>query len=255
MKLQHITELLARANAPTLSREELMGLVGTDEGRRFHAALTAFDAGEVDQAGEIRRIVSTVLDVSSTRPKSATRHASPPAQDPATGVRAPPPYFSFHVYGRAAALCISEARTRSNDTHTIQIDAAPALASGAKRTYDWPNKIIVQLSEQELVQALAFFEGKIDGLSLKDHGRAHDKFVRMERQEGHFFVEVGQKGRPIIGVPAGAPDAFKIVSLAYKQILANGPHLELAMIREMIAQIAAMHRPNAIAWPVRTAKP
>jgi hypothetical protein len=64
------------------------------------------------------------------------------------------PYYSFKIFGSGAALCVSEARTRSSNRHTIQIEGALALGAG-RREFDWQNKIIVQLTVQEAYTALA----------------------------------------------------------------------------------------------------
>ena len=43
-----------------------------------------------------------------------------------------PLYYSFKIFGSGAALCVSEARTRSSNQHTIQIEGALALGAGRR---------------------------------------------------------------------------------------------------------------------------
>jgi len=236
MKIGHITEILTNLDLPALDREQLLRLANSEEGRRFKDALLAAEAGDYGQRTTLERIISRIVAPTGALPSQRNN------ADQALQEKKAAPYYSFHVYGTAAALCISEASTRSTGTKTIQIEAAGALSGAGRKSFDWPNKIIVQLNEQELLETLVLFQGKISAVSFEAHGLTHDKFVRMKRQEKSFFVEVGQKDRSLCGVQVFAPDAFRITSLAYRQIQANAPHLDSATIAAMVDQVASMHR-------------
>ena len=158
------------------------------------------------------------------------------AQSPA----ADPPYYSFPIFGSNAALCIAEATTRAGRKHTINIEGAVALAGGARKTFDWPNKIVVQLTVQEAYQVLALFENKLHSLKFDGHGREHDKSLQMDFQESHYFVRVIQRGRAAVAVPVRPVDAIPIVALLYKQLLRNEPHLRIEDIRTLIERMAGM---------------
>lgn len=249
MKLQDITRILHTAGLAPIAREQLMRLAGTPEGKRFEAALCAVDAGDAGQRIELVRIVDRLTAATASTPPATTSCARPPfsacspgAPAAAGQAKAPPPYENFHIYSSTAALCISEAKVRSSNSHTIQVEAAGMLTGGARRSVDWPNKIIIQLNEQELMLALALFTGKIRAVSFSSHGNENDKFMRVERQQYVWFAEVGQQGKPLRGVPIRAGDATKIVSLAYRQVLANSPHLDSGMIGTMIDLAASMHK-------------
>lgn len=168
----------------------------------------------------------------------ATRTTAAP-QSPAAPVE--PPYYSFKIFGSSAALCVSEARTRSSNQHTIQIEGALALGGGGvRREFDWQNKIIVQLTVQEAYLALALFENLIPGVKFDGHGRTHDKSVHIDFQDSHYFVRVIQRGRPAVAIPVRAVDAIQIVSLLYKQLLKNEAHLGIEDVRIMVGRMAAM---------------
>lgn len=249
MKLHDITRILQAAGLAPIAREQLMRLAGTPDGKRFEAALCAVDAGDAGQRIELVRIVdrltaataSTSPAPSAAAPRSP-RENSPGAPAAVVQAKAPPPYENFHIYAANAALCISEARIRSSNSHTIQVEAAGMLTGGARRSVDWANKVIIQLNEQELMLTLALFTGKIRAVSFSSHGDENDKFMRVERQQYVWFAEVGQLGRPLRGVPIRAGDATKIVSLAYRQVLANSPHLDSSMVGTMIDLAASMHK-------------
>ena len=149
------------------------------------------------------------------------------------------PYYSFKIFGSGAALCVSEARTRSSNQHTIQIEGALALGgAGPRREFDWQNKIIVQLTVQEAYLALALFENLIPSVKFDGHGRTHDKSLHIDFQDSHYFVRVIQRSRAAVALPVRAVDAIQIVALLYRQMLANEPHLQIRDIRALVAQMA-----------------
>jgi len=161
----------------------------------------------------------------------------------ATAAPAPfePPYYSFKIFGASAALCIAEATTKADRRHTINIEGAVALAGGsARKVFDWPNKIVVQLTVQEAYQVLALLENKTKSLRFDGHGREHDKSLQMEFQDSHYFFRLIQRGRAAIAVPVRPVDAIPMVSLLYKQLLLNEPHLRIEDIRSMVERMASM---------------
>lgn len=169
----------------------------------------------------------------------ANRTPAAPAPVPAAPIV--PPYYSFKIFGSGAALCISEARTRSSNQHTIQIEGALALGGGgARREFDWQNKIIVQLTVQEAYQALALFENMVPRVKFDGHGRAHDKSLHIEFQESRYFAKLIQRGRSPVSVPVMPVDAVRIVALLYKQLLRNEEHLRIEDLRALVARMAAM---------------
>ncbi|MGI4890871.1 MAG: hypothetical protein ACRYGJ_17550 [Janthinobacterium lividum] len=156
-----------------------------------------------------------------------------------------PPYYSFKIFGSAAALCVSEARTRSSNQHTIQVEGAQALGGGgARREFDWENKIIIQLTVQEAYLTLALFENLIPSVRFDGHGRTHDKSLHIDFQDSHYFVRVIQRGRAAVALPVTAVDAIRIVALLYKQLLANDKHLRIDDIRALVARMASIIAPH-----------
>lgn len=154
---------------------------------------------------------------------------------------ADPPYYNFPIYGSTAALCIAEATTRSDRKHTINIEGAIALAgAGARKTFDWPNKIVVQLTVQEAYELLALLENKIRSLRFDGHGREHNKSLQIEFQDSHYFFRLIQRGRPAVALPVRAVDSLQIVSLLYRQLLRNEPHLRIDDLRMMVDRMATM---------------
>ena len=163
-----------------------------------------------------------------------------PAEAPAPAVQIEPPYYSFKIFGSSAALCVSEARTRSSNQCTIQIEGA--LIIGGRRDFDWQNKIIIQLTVQEAYLALALFENLIPSVKFDGHGHTHDKSLHIDFQDSHYFVRVIQRGHAVVALPVRAVDAIQIVALLYKQLLRNETHLRIEDIRALVARMAFMDK-------------
>jgi hypothetical protein len=201
------------------------------EQRRFFDAVDAI-AARTDRATAARRYL---VDLGIAPAAPATTSSSP--VEPVA-----PPYYSFKIFSSAAALCIAEATTKADRKQTINIEGAAVLSGGAggRRTYDWPNKIVVQLTVQEAYQVLALLENKLRSLKFDGHGFAHDKSLQLEFQDSHYFFRLVQRGRSAIAVPVRAVDAIPIVSLLYKQLLANEPHLSVSHLQAMTDRLANM---------------
>jgi hypothetical protein len=275
MKVSEICGILASAGLPALTREQLHELAGCDAGRAFGQALRAFAGGDVTQRDVLEATVRAIspgvratlrslgasvgvdqlvtiarkeqrrlfdaLDTiaqDGAQGSGARRYLCGLGLVPAMSGPAPAPYYSFKIFGTAAALCIAEAQTRATRQYTVNFEGAVSL--GGTRTFDWPNKIVVQLTVQEAYQVLALFENKIRSLKFDGHGRAHDKSLQIEFQDSHYFVRLIQRGRAAVAVPVRAVDAIPLVSLLYKQLLRNEPHLRIDDIRTMVDRMAGM---------------
>ena len=287
MKIDAITSVLTSAKLPPLTREQLLELAGTADGKQFQADLVRLQSGDESAAANLevvvralspsvrecltslgikydvsavlavarverRRLFAALHSIRERRPerfaairyvKDLFQKTSAQTAPAAAPVAAPsaPPYYSFKIFGKSAALCISEARTRAGSLHTIQIEGAGVLAGGGGQAqFDWPNKIIVQLTTQEAYQTLALFENKIRTLKFDGHGTRHDKSLHMEFQDSNYFVRMIQRGKPALAVPINPADAMKVVSLLYKQIQANETHLDITSIQRMVERMATM---------------
>ena len=202
--------------------------VAKQEKRRFFAALHAVSAGTPLQAEAMHYLSTLGL------PRVASEKIGVVPKPIA------PPYFSFKVFGTSAALCVSEARTRDNNQHTIQVEGATAIAAGGAKAFDWQSKIVVQLTVQEAYLTLALFENKIPFVKFDGHGDRHDKSLHIEFQERNYFVRMTHRGKAAVAVPVRPVDAIQIVSLLYKQIRLNNPHLEIDQISAFTDRLAQM---------------
>jgi hypothetical protein len=220
-----VEQLGFQFNLPAIiGAAKLDGCAGID-------TIKSANANPVNRARAVAYLQGAGLQVATSTAAAAPAPAAP----------IEPPYYSFHIFGSSAALCVSEARTRSSNQHTVQIEGALALGgAGGRREFDWRNKIIVQLTVQEAYIAVALFENLIPSVNFDGHGRAHDKSLHIAFQDSHYFVRVIQRGRAAVALPVRAVDAIQIVALLYKQLLRNEGHLRIEDIRALVARMASM---------------
>lgn len=159
---------------------------------------------------------------------------------PPPNLASAPPYYSFHVYAKKGAICFSEAQSRKK-VYTINVEAATAVESGASTQYDWSNKIVLQLSSNELFLIMAMLNGKLPQLSFTGHGTLHDKVMELSIQSTNYFLRIMQRGRSAVSVPMQPADALNLTALLYKQIKLNFPHLGKDEIASMESQLVRMH--------------
>ena len=252
--------LIASAAGERQARDELEATVRVLDAKIRATLLRIGGQLPVDQlvavaCREQRRFFDAVdaIEIGSARAASARSYlvelgaaAVPMSAAPTPAPAADPPYYSFKIFGSGAALCIAEATTRAERKHTINIEGAVALAGGGgRKTFDWPSKIVVQLTVQEAYQVLALLENKIRSLRFDGHGREHDKSLQVEFQDSHYYFRLTQRGRAAVAVPVRAVDSLSIVSLLYKQLLRNEQHLRIEDIRTMVDRMVMM-LPSAV---------
>lgn len=130
---------------------------------------------------------------------------------------------SFHVYGSKSALCFSADTTKGN-TPTIALDAA---SINGPKSYDWKNKIRIQMTKGELPVVASVLLGVRQECEFKNHGQNNDKGFSMKRQEGgKIFVSVFAKGQQVKAVPVFQPDVMWVAALVLTQVQKNCPGID-----------------------------
>lgn len=224
------TKLLLQRLGSKLPTSQVV-IIACKEQHRFFDAIAASETN-TERGLDARRYLTQLGIHSEATPARATLNE--------------PPYYSFKIFGAGAALCIAEATSLTERKHTINVEGATILASnGGRKMFDWANKIVVQLTVQEAYQVLALLENKIRQLRFDGHGRAHDKSLQIAFQDSHYFFRLIQRGRAAVAVQVRAVDSLQIVSLLYKQLLRNDPHLRIDDLRVMVERMASMSQQTA----------
>lgn len=153
-------------------------------------------------------------------------------------------YVNVHVYGGKAALCFSADETK-HGVPTVQIDAAPMIS---ERTYNWSEKVTIQLTVGEMPHVAAVIFGVLPGCDYGNHGADHKKGFKMENQAGKVFVQLRAPGVSH-AVPITAADIWKVGNLFARQLRAGNRHLTtfsdvLAMLRATTVRLLAPSKPG-----------
>jgi hypothetical protein len=135
-------------------------------------------------------------------------------------------FKSFHVYGGKFAACFSEDTTQRG-IHTIRVEATEA---NGQRTYNWKNKVAIQLSQRELPLMLATLMLWTIKFEAKGHGQNNEKWMTLEAQPGKLYLSVQSKGTGARGVAIAPGDAYPITTMIVKQMLANDPFLTADLV-------------------------
>lgn len=153
-------------------------------------------------------------------------------------------YINVHVYGGKAALCFSADETK-HGVPTVQIDAAPMVS---ERTYNWSEKVTIQLTAAEMPHVAAVIFGVLPSCDYGNHGPDHKKGFKMENQAGKVFVQLRAPGVSH-AVPITAADLWKVGNLFARQLRMGNRHLSsfsdvLAMLRSTTVRLMAPARPG-----------
>jgi hypothetical protein len=160
-------------------------------------------------------------DTAIKEPKPAqAAHAAPPKQ--VAPVKAEQSKREeFAVYATSGALNFEICTNRSGKL-ALNVDATQ---SNGIRSYDWTKKIIVQLSEKEMLLLYAVLRGFMTTFEAKSHGASNQKAFSIQAQASNFYVKVQERARPLVTVPVPPADAAMLVMLIGRALVANQPVL------------------------------
>lgn len=145
-------------------------------------------------------------------------------------------YVNRHVYGGKVAVCFSADVNRLEE-HTVRIEAAVATAA---RTYNWEQKIAIQLSTRELPSVLATLMQLQERFEGKGHGSQNEKWFSMANQPGKVYLTVNAKGQESRSLPIGPGDCYGIITLIMEQMLKNAPFLTPESLLTLIERTGRM---------------
>ena len=150
-------------------------------------------------------------------------------------------FVSRAAYGAKAAFTMQMAKSRPSGSsedaegfYTVNIEAAPAKPeSGGNRSFDWQNKITLQLTRNEIVVVAAVFYGFMPSCTFSSHGPANDKGFSMERKDGGIIARANATGRSY-AVKLTPPDIFYMGAILTRQLLTQTPWLDSQMLRDLL---------------------
>lgn len=193
---------------------------------------SAFVAAHTDKAAwaELQRIIDSCnAGNRGNHQQSGPNNQSAPRQDSAASSanqsqnhgagqaganEKPSDYNSLHVYGSKAALCFNASETRGG-VPTVNLDGA---VSNGHRSFDWNQKITIQLTKSELPVVVAVMLGMLPSCKFSSHGPANDKGFSVQHQGKSVFIQVFAKDKPAVSVPVSPEDTFYVSALLLDQL-------------------------------------
>jgi hypothetical protein len=140
-----------------------------------------------------------------------------------------------HVYAAKAAVTFEYAQSRDARS-CMQIEAAGR--EDRSQLFNWQKKIIIQLSDAELMQVLAVLRNWMPSVEFSNHGAGRDKRLTLTRQSQGGYLASVRQGTVARVVPIPTFEAYKVVSIGMRVLIDNSPHLNASMISEVCQEMA-----------------
>jgi hypothetical protein len=176
---------------------------------------------------------------SAGQPHAQGNRAAPQAPQQQNGEQRELPK-QMNVYGKKAALQLSESRTRRNEDYTVMIEGAVRSnpSNPSDKTFNWEKKIALQLTLNELPLFIAVLNGYIGAVEFANHGADNTKSLRIALQDKNFFISLSAKDHPVTPVPVSFIDGLLLSHFALNEYLRNYPNLSADAALNTIARVA-----------------
>lgn len=133
-----------------------------------------------------------------------------------------------------------------NVFHTIRLEGAKSNQRN-DRTYDWANKIALQLTDIELPLFIGVCLGLYPKIEFGNHGIGSDKSSKsfsVEFQKDKIFFTLTQKDKPLCPVPVNLVQANHIGLLALEVYCRNFTGLNSQTVLDSIKNVCSMYMEN-----------
>jgi hypothetical protein len=104
--------------------------------------------------------------------------------------------------------------------HTLRLEGAQK--HGNANTYDWKNKVAIQVTKTELPVVIGTLLGYYRQCEYKNHGAGTDKWFSLTNQGSNFFFRIGQTtGGILMPTPVPVVEAHLMGMLGLSQYIKN----------------------------------
>tara|TARA_Y100000780_G_scaffold178995_1_gene164308 strand:+ start:23242 stop:23793 length:552 start_codon:yes stop_codon:yes gene_type:complete len=151
----------------------------------------------------------------------------------------PKDYFQIKLYGKSSAFQFSGCKTKDGRS-TVFIESAMRCNPNnpQDKTYQWGDKIMFQVTFNELPELIAVLSGFKSELKMDNHGGESRKFLEIVKQERNFFFKMGAKDKPLRACPITFIDAHQCALLCLNQYSENFPNINSNTIVGYIKNLA-----------------
>ena len=157
---------------------------------------------------------------------------------------------SLHVYNVRCALTVDPSRNRRGDVYTANLETAARANAGAE--FDWANKIVVQITGEELPDVIAVLLGLRSDVEFRFHGAARDKGYRLFRDDERLIVQVFAGGDDRHTVALAPSDRLRVCSTLFRQLQRNHGGLPADVLHAMLTQVYSSSAPVETPSPTGT---
>ena len=197
----------ANDSAPQTSRNES---APPQSPSREDAGRVSHDRGEM--AGRSRPAHSAPRQQQST-----TRTQTPRGSETASGgghEQEPNERLKVRAYGRKAALCAESDITRGN-VPTVRFEIGNSIG---EKQFDWKNKLVFQLTEDEIIEIAVVLLGMVPSVNFRNHGD-DGKWLAVENQGRQLCIKAGTKqANSMRIVPINIGRATALAALVMRQV-------------------------------------
>ena len=120
----------------------------------------------------------------------------------------------------------------AGDVATIGLEAARKQASG--NSYDWDNKMVVQVTARELPTVLAVLMGYKNACEFRYHGPGRNKGYAIRSQNEGVLITLSAAGAIAINVPVEPSDLFSLTTLVVNRLQMNQKMMSIDALLEIL---------------------
>jgi hypothetical protein len=187
---------------------------------------------------------------------STTSESSPQGSEFGAGRPKPsqPPrrFQTVHVYNQVstgktvtarAAACF-ELTTREADDQTGEVRPALKIEMTGKHPtlpnrYDWDNKLVFYLTEDELPQLLCVFLNLLPAVEFGHHGPQRNKSMKLQHQGKHLYLSMSEGSERKVAVQLDVGRSTRVAALTARAFQAANDGIDWATARDILMQVTA----------------
>jgi hypothetical protein len=161
-------------------------------------------------------------------------------------------FQTVHVYNQTragnemvarAAACF-ELTTRVVDERTGERQPALKIETAGKHPtqpskYNWDDKIIFYLTEDELPQLMCVFLGLLPSVEFRNHGPQHNKSMKLENQGKHLYLTMNEGSERKAAVQLDAGRSTRVATLVARAFQAVNDDIDWNAARDILTRLTA----------------
>lgn len=115
----------------------------------------------------------------------------------------------------------------------VTVDSARAQSNGS---YDWRNKLVIQLTPEEMPAAIAVLMGLIPSAKFENHGSDRSKFLEMRNQEGGMMLVTGHR-QTFYAAPVKTANLYYVLDLFCRAMADGTPNRSAIEVTTLVRSI------------------